>query len=41
MRRVLLSILTIGLLAVGLTGCGGAGSSITGPTLMQAVATEP
>ena len=36
MRRTLaMSILAIGLLAVSLTGCGGATSAITGPTLME------
>lgn len=42
MRRTFtLSILMIGLLAVSLSGCGGAGSSITGPILMEAPAPTP
>ncbi len=41
MRRALLSMLMIGLLAVSLTGCGGAGSAITGPTLMEMPNGEP
>jgi hypothetical protein len=35
MRRTLTSILAIGILAVSLTGCGGASGAITGPTLME------
>lgn len=36
MRRTLaVSMLVLGLLTVGLTGCGGASSAITGPTLME------
>jgi predicted small lipoprotein YifL len=35
MRRALLWILAIGVLTASLTGCGGAGSSITGPALME------
>ena len=35
MRRTLLWILMIGLVATSLTACGGATSSITGPTLME------
>jgi hypothetical protein len=36
MRRTLaVSILVLGLLTVGLTGCGGSTSAITGPTLME------
>jgi hypothetical protein len=39
MRRTLtLSILMIGLLAASLTGCGGAATSITGPTLLETAA---
>ena len=39
MRRVLtLSILIVGLVA--LTGCGGGGSSITGPTLLEVPAAD-
>ena len=42
MRRTLvLSFLMIGLLAVSLTGCGSAGSSITGPTLLETTQAEP
>ena len=42
MRRTLaVSMLVIGLLAVSLTGCGGAGSSLTGPTLMEVPADHP
>ena len=42
MRRTLvLPILVVGLLALSLTGCGGAGSSITGPTLMETTKAEP
>jgi predicted small lipoprotein YifL len=42
MRRTFtLSILMIGLLAVSLAGCGGAGSSITGPTLMETPVATP
>jgi|SoimicmetaTmtLPB_FD_contig_31_17197078_length_289_multi_3_in_0_out_0_1 hypothetical protein len=41
MRRTLLSILMIGFLAASLTGCGGATSAITGPTLMEAPHVEP
>jgi hypothetical protein len=36
MRLGLMSMLVIGLLAVGLAGCGGATSSLTGPTLTEA-----
>lgn len=42
MRRTLtVSILVIGLMALGLTGCSGATSSITGPTLMELPAANP
>ena len=42
MRRSLtVSILMMGLLALSLTGCGSAGSSITGPTLLESPATDP
>ena len=41
MRRALWSVLMIGLLAVSLTGCGGAGSAITGPTIMEMPNGEP
>jgi len=41
MRRTLLWILMIGLVATSLTGCGGATSSITGPTLMEIPDAEP
>ena len=42
MRRTLtVSILLMGLLALSLVGCGGAGSSITGPTLLERPATDP
>jgi len=35
MRHTLLWILMIGLLATSFAGCGGAASSITGPTFME------
>ena len=42
MRRTLtVSILVMGLLALSLIGCGGAGSSITGPTLFERPAAVP
>ena len=41
MRRVLLSVLMLGLLVVSLTGCGGASSGLTGPTLMETTNGEP
>jgi hypothetical protein len=41
MRRALLSVLMIGLLAVSLTGCSGASSAITGPTLMELTEENP
>jgi hypothetical protein len=41
MRRALLSMLMIGLLAASLTGCGGASSAITGPGLMETTNGEP
>ena len=45
MRRTLtVSILTMGLLAVSLAGCGGAWSSITGPSsvsLLEMAAASP
>jgi hypothetical protein len=42
MRRSLtVSILMMSLLALSLTGCGSASSSITGPTLLESPATGP
>jgi hypothetical protein len=40
-RTLVLSILMIGLLAVGVTGCGGATSSLTGPTFMETTEAGP
>jgi hypothetical protein len=36
-----LSVLMIGLLAVSLTGCGGASSALTGPTFMETTRERP
>jgi hypothetical protein len=41
MLCALLSVLMIGLVAVSLTGCGGASSAITGPTLMETTQERP
>ena len=40
-RTLILSMLLLGLLAVSLTACGGAGSSVTGPTLMEETSDIP
>jgi hypothetical protein len=40
-RTLILSMLMLGLLAVSLTACGGAGSSVTGPTLLEETSDVP